>query len=225
LSLVSSQAFAALLFSERRWRETSVERVDGRIGQILNDALMYGWPRSGVDGGGMKPSSSFVWCLGVALLCAAAMSPASAATKPGFAPAPMPHMRPVPSGKGVAHFAHAHPQRFVGMHGVRRNVYGQGDRDFAFHHHMNEGQSVGWGYGYPYLSGSFPSGLVDEGENGEGMPAEVPPGYVLVPIAARPAPCVTPLVIVLKHRRRSHMPRIVYGSPSYCPPPMTADLR
>jgi hypothetical protein len=48
------------------------------------------------------------------------------------------------------------------------------------------------------------------------------PPYVM----RRPAPCVVPLVIELgpaKHHQK--MPKISYGAPAFCPPPVVAQAR
>lgn len=84
-------------------------------------------------------------------------------------------------------------------------------------HRFKHSQFFGLGYGQtPYLSGTFPSGPVDEGG---ATPDEYPVYY-----EPRPQPCVVPLVIKLGHRPPPrHMPRITYGSPSFCPPPFVAE--
>lgn len=115
--------------------------------------------------------------------------------------------------------AQARPMSMSGAH----RVMGQGHFQHPSHNHFRRGNHrfrhqpiFGLGYGQtPYLSGTFPSGPV--GRGGPSIPDDYADYY-------EPQPCVVPLVIKLRHQEpQGRMPRITYGSPSFCPPPFVAE--
>lgn len=133
-------------------------------------------------------------------LCAAASCSAML-----FAGAAAAQARPMGHMSGVHGTMHGHWQH------PSHNHFRRADRRFRHQ------PTFGLGYGQtPYLSGTFPSGPVEEGGP---IPDEYPAYYEY-----QPQPCVVPLLIELKHRPPpGHMPRITYGSPSFCPPPFVAE--
>jgi hypothetical protein len=108
------------------------------------------------------------------------------------------------------------PHQFMGQGHLQHPSHGHFRGDH--HRHFRHQPIFGLGYGQtPYLSGTFPSGPIEEGA--PPIPDEYPAYY-----EPRPQPCVVPLLIELKHRQSpKHMPRITYGSPSFCPPPFVAE--
>lgn len=113
----------------------------------------------------------------------------------------------------------------AGQHNLTRLQHGMAQRagQFGMRHRRGFGrsQAFGWGYGSPYFAGTFETAPPEAGYGGPLWPP--PPFYPYPPpFAALPPPCITPLVIELRHRRRHKLPRVVYGSPDVCPPPLIA---
>lgn len=90
----------------------------------------------------------------------------------------------------------------------------------AIDHRVRHGQSFGSGYYTgPYWSGTFQSAPPDEGA--QPIPSDDPDDY-----ETRPQPCVVPVVTeFVPPRRSAPMPRITYGSPSFCAPPVVVEAR
>ncbi|MGO9133685.1 MAG: hypothetical protein ACLP8A_06500 [Methylovirgula sp.] len=145
--------------------------------------------------------------------------------------------------------ARSFPVRAV-PHPQGRNVQGRNVQTGEPQRHAERrrfGQSFGFDYGSPYLSGSFPSGPDTGPDTGPDMSsdmssdmgqetdfAEAPDGEMPpypVPLMRRPPPCVVPLIIELKSAKHNQkmpnqkMPKISYGAPAFCPPPVVAQAR
>lgn len=163
---------------------------------------------SRVDGARVKPSS--VSCLGAIFCCPAIIGVAG-----DVVARPVGRMMIMAPRQGTAAPHHA-PARVLPP---RRQAVGHGHfRSRGF----GQSQAFGWGYGAPYYSGSFETAPPEGAESGE-PPLAPPPGFYPVPFeGSLPQPCVTPLVIELRPKRPQQMPRIVYGAPSFCPPPIIA---
>jgi hypothetical protein len=184
----------------------------------------------------MKPSSKTVLCLGAVLCCGALFFADSAAVvqaragRPVF-PAPI-SSAPISSAPKMMqkHFSeHSGSGEGVRFRAGARHMSREEFRSAVDRRFGHRRQSFGGGYGGgPYLSGSFQSAPLDEAPFEGGPFAGNPPDYAGYPAydRPRPPPCVVPLIIRLKQSRRTrHMPKITYGSPSFCPPPVVAEVR
>jgi hypothetical protein len=153
----------------------------------------------------MKPSSKIILCCRAAFYCAAIVGMGSAAA---FAE-PLLLKSPADFARGIAAPQQLWRQIAWRTHGRR-----------IFSHHVRRKPSYGVGYGMtPLLSGSFPSGPGGEDESA----FEPPQNFYPWPPLMQAPPCVVPLVIKLKPQKPARrLPKVIYGSQSYCPPPVTS---
>lgn len=167
----------------------------------------------------MKPSSKTVMHLRRAICCAAMILAAASAVAPARAAGSEVAMNSAGHGPSSPHvFAPpgmAHRNFRHGEH-ARQNGFGQSfaldtyfSGSFANEPYADEGEGfVPPYYAPPYAMPPY-------------YPPYYPPPYVRAALARQA--CVVPRVIELSGRKPQHkLPKVVYGSPAFCPPPVTA---
>lgn len=166
----------------------------------------------------MNHSSKIAMSLGAAMCCGAIIfASISGQARPAAVqthPAVQAHPASRPTGS-AARFSGAHPLHQGHPERISREQFRR-----AIDHRFRRGQ-YGWGYGAGsyYYDGSYDSGPREQGI------FEDQPDDSEAYIPRRPR-CVVPLLIELGPRRRSaHLPRVTYGGPAFCPPPVIAENR